>query len=308
MMRSLGGVLAPITTPFDAGGELSVSDLRRNVEALLGAGLDGIVVAGSTGEAPLLEEHERGALVAATRSLVPTDRWLLAGVGAEGTRETVHRARSAAERGADAVLVVAPHYFTSAVEPPVRDAQLRAHYLQVADASPVPVVLYSIPKYMHFPLGPELVAELARHENVVGIKDSSGDPALLGGYLAVARAERFVVLTGSGGGLAPALAAGAVGGILAVALFAPSLALAVRDAHRRGDAAAAADVQRRLVPLAREIVAGMGVAGVKAALDAVGLAGGDPRTPLLPATAEERKRVAALLADAGVTSPITAGV
>lgn len=297
--RTLGGILAPVTTPFGASGEIDAGAFRENVAAHLAAGLDGIVIAGSTGEAPLLEAEERAALVGIARSLVPADRWLLAGVGAESTRETVHRARVAAERGADAVLVVAPHYYSSAVEPAERNAELRAHYLRVADESPLPVVLYTIPKFMHFALDAALVAEVARHENVVGIKDSSGDPALLAGYLA-ARGDRFAVLTGSGAGLDAGLAAGAAGGILAVALFAPALAVAVRDARRRGDLAASAAAQSRLVPLAREIVGRMGVAGVKAALDAVGLVGGDPRLPLRPASAEQRARVASLLAAAGV--------
>jgi 4-hydroxy-2-oxoglutarate aldolase len=297
--RALGGLLVPVTTPFGAHGEIDAGALRDNVEAHLASGIDGIVVAGTTGEAPLLEAEERGALVGVARSLVPSDRWLIAGVGAESTRETLHRARVAAERGADALLVVAPHYFAAAAEPAERNAQLRAHYLRVADESPLPVVLYTIPKYTHFPLDAALVGELARHEKVIGIKDSSGDASLLAGYLA-SRGDRFAVLTGSGGAFDAALGAGAAGGILAVALFAPALAIAVRDARRRGDASAAGAAQSRLAPLAREIVGRMGVAGVKAALDLVGLAGGDPRLPLRPATAAERAEVAELLDVAGV--------
>jgi len=297
--RALGGILAPVVTTFGAEGEIAVTGFRDNVAAHLAAGVDGIVVAGSTGEAPLLEEEERGALIATARSLVPPDRWLLAGVGAEGTRETVHRAHVAAARGADAALVVAPHYFAASMEPRAREAQLRAHFLRVADESPLPLVLYNIPKYMHFALSAELVAELARHENVIAIKDSSGDSAVLDGYLA-SRSDRFAVLTGSGASLATSLAAGAVGAVLAVALFATALVLEVRDAAQRGDAAAAAAAQERLTPLAREIVVGMGVPGVKAALDAVGLSGGEPRLPLLPPSAEERRRVGELLAAAGV--------
>jgi 4-hydroxy-2-oxoglutarate aldolase len=230
---------------------------------------------------------------------VPADRLLLAGVGAESARETIQRSRTAAERGADGLLVAAPHYYTAAATAPERDRQLRAHYLRVADASPLPVVLYNIPKYMHFALDPVLVAELARHENVVGIKDSSGDEALLASYLA-AEGATFTVLTGSGSGLASALEVGARGGILAVALFAPALALEVRDAHAAGDAQRARAAQRKLVPLAREIVGAMGVPGVKAALDAIGLDGGEPRLPLLPAVPTVRARVAELLGEAGL--------
>ena len=304
MTRALQGLLAPVTTPFGAHGEIDAGAFRENLVAHLAAGLDGIVIAGTTGEAPLLEAEERGALVGVARSLVPADRWLIAGVGAESTRETLHRARVAADRGADAVLVVAPHYFAAALEPAERDTQLRAHYVRVADESPLPVVLYTIPKFTHFALDAALVAELSRHERVIGIKDSSGDPALLGGYLA-SRGERFAVLTGSGSGFGSALGAGAAGGILAVALFAPVLAVAVRDARVRGDDPAAAAAQAALAPLAREIVGRMGVAGVKAALDAIGLVGGSPRLPLRAVTDAERREVEALLASAGV--PLVTG-
>src|SRR5512133_365871 len=276
MTISFQGILAPVTTPFGASGDVDVAAFGRNVRAHLAAGLQGIVVAGSTGEAPLLDNDERAALVGAARREVPRDRLLLAGVGAESARETVQRARVAAERGADAVLVAAPHYYSAAATPDARTRQLRAHYRRVADDSPVPVVLYNIPKYMHFAIDPVLVAELAAHGNVIGIKDSSGDEALLASYLA-AESATFAVLTGNGGGLASALEVGARGGILAVALFAPSLVLEVRAAHTAGDFAHARRTQALLVPLAREIVAGLGVPGVKAALDAIGLEGGDPR-------------------------------
>ena len=284
-MKRLAGVLAPVVTPFDASGALDADGFARNARAHLAAGLAGLVVTGSTGEAALLDEDERDALVEGARDVVGAHQWLVVGVGGESTRQTVRRAERAAERGADAVLVVAPHYYGLAPG----EAGLRAHFERVADASPVPVVLYNIPKYMHFTLPPALVAQLARHENVLGIKDSSGDSATLASYLA-AQSDRFTVLTGSGAGLAPALAAGARGGILAVSLFAAELTL---EAGRGGEAGGAA--QAALAPLAREIVGTLGVPGVKAALDEVGLAGGAPRLPLLPLDAAGRARVHELL-------------
>jgi 4-hydroxy-2-oxoglutarate aldolase len=289
--RQLGGILGPLTTPFDPEtGDLAPVSFRYAIEAHLATGLDGIVLAGSTGEAALLDDDERRSMVELARPLVGQDQWLLVGVGSESTRLTVRRARDAAERGADAVLVVSPHYYGAAM---TREA-LRTHFERVADASPCPVVLYNIPKYAHLTLDPSLVAELAGHENVIGIKDSSGDLGLLRGYLA-SQSSSFSVLTGSGSGVLAALEAGARGGILAVALFAPSLSLDVRDALGAGDRARAAEAQDRLVPLAREIVAALGVAGVKAALDSIGLPGGPVRPPLLPLSAAERATVTALL-------------
>lgn len=276
-MIPLDGILAPVVTPFDHSGAVDGEAFAANVAAHLAAGLHGIVVAGSTGEAALLDEAERAALIARARAAVPAERVLLVGTGAESTRAVIARNAVAGELGADGVLVVAPHYYGDAMTPEA----LREHYLRIADESPVPVLLYTIPKYMHFALPADVVAELARHENVVGMKDSSGDAALLRSYLA-SQGDAFKVLTGSGSLLGDALQMGAHGAILAVALFAPSLSLDVWRSvrNRRTDDAAAA--QARLTPLAARIVGGMGVAGVKAALDAVGLHGGAPRPPLRP--------------------------
>jgi 4-hydroxy-2-oxoglutarate aldolase len=279
-MISLEGILAPVVTPFDAAGEVDGEAFVHNVRAHLGAGLHGVVVTGSTGEAALLEERERARLVELARGAVPAGRALIVGTGAESTRGVIARNRLVAERGADAVLVVAPHYYGDAMTP---DA-LREHYLRVADASPVPVMVYTIPKYMHFATPPEVVAVLAKHGNIVGMKDSSGDAALFARYLEL-QSDSFRVLTGSGTLLAEALRMGARGAILAVALFAPAIALDVWRAMRDGDAAAAAAAQAKLGPLAARIVAGLGVPGVKAALDAVGLRGGVPRPPLHPLAA-----------------------
>jgi dihydrodipicolinate synthase/N-acetylneuraminate lyase len=297
MTKVLGGVLGPVVTTFDdATGDLAAVPFRANVRAHLDAGLAGIVVAGSTGEAALLEEHERHRLLEWARALVPDERWLIAGIGAESTRLTVRRAREAAERGADAALVVAPHYYGAQMTPEA----LATHFRQVADDSPLPLILYNIPKYVHFPLAPGLVRELANHGNVVGLKDSSGDLTQLGAYLDV-QSDRFTVLTGSGSGLYPALEMGARGGILAVGLFAAPVSVSLCRSFASGDMAAAGRAQERLAPLARTIVGDLGVAGVKAALDLVGLTGGGVRAPLLPLRPSARDRVAELLRTAGLS-------
>ncbi len=283
-----------MTTPFCADGTVDEAGWKANLAAHLASGVTGIVVAGSTGEAALLDEVERHRLVEWARPAVDGS-WLIVGTGAESTRLCVRRCHEAGARGADAVLVVAPHYYAQAMS----DAALRAHYLQVADESPIPVILYNIPKYMHFALSAPLVAELARHENVIGIKDSSGDLAILDGYLA-SGGDSFAVLTGHAGTFGRALELGARGGILAAALFAPALVRQLAAAWVAGDAAAVAAAQALLAPLGSDIVGAMGVAGVKTALDAVGLVGGAPRLPLLPLDVGEQERVAALLAAAGV--------
>ena len=287
MTVNLRGVFAPVVTTFSAeNGEVDVKSFEANVAAHLAAGLHGIVVTGSTGEAALLDANERAVLVEATRRVTPSDRAVLVGTGAESTRTCIVQTREAARRGADAVLVVAPHYYGSSMT----TAALRAHYLRVADESPVPVMLYTIPKYMHFALEASLVAELAKHENIIGMKDSSGNRDLWTGYMQ-SQSPTFAVLTGNAQMFHHAMATGGTGGILAGALFAPAIALDIFDAVRRGDEAAAGAAQARFTPMGAKIVAELGVAGVKAAMDRVGLAGGPVRLPLMPLDDAQREVV-----------------
>ena len=290
----LRGVLAPLATPFGSDAELDRAAFEHNLRAYVERGLHGVVVSGSTGEAALMDERERDALVEWARPVVPSTCALLVGVGAESTRTTLRLARRAAERGADAVLVVAPHYFGAAA---MTETALRSHYTRIADDSPAPVVLYNIPKYMHFALSSALVGELARHENVIGIKDSTGDPASLAGYLQ-AQTDRFTVLTGNGTFLETAMQRGARGGIVAVADFAIELSLGVVEALARHDPSTAVELQGRLTPLARTIVGELGPAGIKAAMDCVGLRGGPPRSPLQSLQRGQLDRVRQALRDA----------
>jgi 4-hydroxy-2-oxoglutarate aldolase len=289
---TLRGIYAPITTPFTTSGDLDRGALEGNIRAHLQHRLTGIVVGGSTGEAALLDEGEREQLVQWSRPLV-SGRLLIAGIGAESTRATLRNAQRAAAQGADAVLVVAPHYFGSNMT----DAALRAHYLRVADDCELPVILYNIPKYMHFRISPALVKELAAHENIVGIKDSTGDAELLRAYLE-SQSARFTVLTGNGTFVRSALEMGARGGVIAASLFATSLTIAVAEAVERHDDTMAVSLQNRLTPLARIIVGEMGPPGIKAALDNIGLRGGAPRLPLQSLSGADQDRVRQLLRDA----------
>jgi dihydrodipicolinate synthase/N-acetylneuraminate lyase len=291
MSLQLDGVFAAVASTFRPdNGELDLAAFSENVRAYIAAGQLGVVVCGSTGEAALLSEMERSELLEAARRAVPPDRMVLMGAGAESTRLTVRRCHEAQTVGADAALVVAPHYYANAMT----TEALRTHYRRVADESPLPVLLYNIPKYMHFKLPPELVAELARHQNIVGIKDSSGDLELLASYIASA-SDTFSVMTGNGGQLHPALMAGARGGILALATFAHERCVAIHRAHRAGDHAAADRTQAEVKPINAAIVGELGVPGVKAAMDAVGLRGGPVRGPLLDLDAAARSRVASLV-------------
>jgi len=294
--RRLAGVLAPITTPFDgATGDVASERLCGNVRRLLAAGLDGVVVAGSTGESALLDSDEQRRMVAWTRDAVPAERWLVAGTGGESTRQAVALTRAAAEAGADAVLVRPPSYYFASISPP----SLAEYYHAVADQSPVPVLVYNIPKYTHLTVAAALLEQLAAHPNIVGVKDSSGDIGNLGAYRKAVPA--WSVLVGSGSLLCPALELGCDGGILAVACFAAPLCAGIFGAFRRGDRDGARLLQARLTPLDKEIVGKLGPAGVKAAMDAVGdgLYGGPVRAPLAQIAASDRQRIAGLVDAAG---------
>jgi len=285
----LAGVFAPITTPFDAAsGDVFPQHLKDNVTRLFADGLDGIVVAGSTGEAPLLATDEHRRVVGWTREVTPEAKWLIAGTGAESTRQAIALTRAAAAEGADAVLVRPPSYF-----PAVAARALANYFRAVADASPVPVLVYNIPKYTHVSLPAELLQELSTHARIVGAKDSSGDLKNLAAYREAA--PQWAVFVGSGSLLLPALELECDGGIVAVACYTARLCAELLAAFHAGDRDGARALQNRIGPLDKEIVSKLGPAGVKAAMDAVGLYGGPPRPPLAPLGAAERERVAQLV-------------
>lgn len=287
--------MVPAVSTFTASGALDGAGFQRNLDAHLAFGMDGILVAGSSGESALLDDDDRRQLLALARERIPSDRWLLAGVGSESTRQTIARAHDAQRAGADAVLVISPHYFLKRMT----DAALLAHFQAVADASPLPVMLYNMPAYAHLVLSPALVHEMARHPNVIGMKDSAGNLSVLAQYLG-AQSDTFRVLTGSGSTVVPALAAGAAGAILAIGLFAGPTVRRMVDLFRAGDTQAAGELQTRLMPLATDIGGAFGPAGIKAAMTLVGLDGGPPRSPLLPVNGDELAVVRARMETAGL--------
>lgn len=256
-------------------GELDAVAFRSNLRGWLEHPIRGLVVGGSTGEAPLLDEGELLRLVEWTRELAPEEVLVTAGTGAESTRATIRQCREAAARGAGAALVRAPCYYRSAMD----DVAIRTHFIRVADASPIPVVLYHIPKFVPIDLTAETVAALARHEQIVGIKDSAGELERLGRYARACEGHAELVV-GAGTLLYAALEVGAVGGVLGVGLLATGLCCELVEAWREGETERAGALQERIGPLHRTVVSGLGVPGVKVGLDLLGRVGGEPRPPL----------------------------
>jgi len=295
MPNILSGLMVPAVSTFDAAGDLDRAAFQFNLDAHLAHGVDGVLVAGSSGESALLDDEDRRSLLEWARERIPSDKWMLAGIGSESTRQTISRARDAKAAGATAVLVVSPHYFLKRMT----EAALLAHFRAVADASPLPVMLYNIPVYAHVVLSPALVHEMSQHPNVIGMKDSAGNLPVLAHYLE-AQSPTFRVLTGSGATVVPALHAGASGAILAIGLYAGPAVRLMLDAAMAGRADDAAAMQVKLAPIATDIGGALGPAGIKAAMDLVGLKGGPPRSPLLPLTPDEVATVRARLESAGV--------
>lgn len=244
---------------------------------------------GSNGEASSLTEEEKVQLLRCARARAGR-RLLLAGTGLESTRETIAFTRKAADLGAEAALVLTPHYYKSQMTVEV----LRRYFEAVADASPIPVFLYSVPAFTGLPFPPSLAAQVAGHPRIGGMKESAGDIGLLGRIIASVPAS-FQVACGSGPVLYAALCMGSPAGILAVACCAPRPTAAIYRAFRDGDHERARRIQAALTPLAVAVTATHGVAGLKAAIDLGGRRGGEPRAPLLPVAPSVREELKTLL-------------
>lgn len=292
---SLHGLFIPIVTPFDGTGEIAPVHFRANIRKWLDEPIDGFVLFGSNGEGALLDDDEKTRLTAFARELIPPGRPLVVGVSAESTRGVIAEVRRLAGQGADYALVSPPAYFGAGLSP----AAIAEHYHHAAEASPIPIIVYHIPKNTHVTIEAGLMAEIVRHPNIVGLKDSSGDVKRFADY-SNSCDKRCKLFIGAGALLYTALELGAAGGIVAIGQFAPRQTAQIITRFRAGDATGAGTIQQKLVPVHREIVAAHGAVGTKAALDLVGYVGGAPRPPLKPLTDKERRRVAQVLQEAGV--------
>ena len=285
-MFDLKGIMPPMVTPFDETGAIRYDAFERNIENYVTAGIEGYLVLGSNGESVFLEHSEKLKLIETARKRIPPSMTLLAGTGVESTRATIELTKEAAERGVDGVLVKNPFYFKNQMTFDV----YMAHYAAIADASPVPVVIYNVPVFTGVPLESRLVIELSKHPNIRGLKDSSGDVKLISEV--VWNTNNFSVLAGSAPTLFPAMAAGARGGIVAIACAAPKAMLRLYRAFTAGDYKRAGVVQRIIAPAAGAVTAKYGIAGLKAAMELEGLEAGQPRRPLLPLKSVSRDDLA----------------
>jgi dihydrodipicolinate synthase/N-acetylneuraminate lyase len=274
---NLAGVFAPIPTPFDAADRVDTSRLTAALARWAQRPITGFVVLGSNGEAVLLDEDESSRVIAAAREAVPRGRPLIVGAGRESTQGTIRAAKRAADLGADAVLIRTPGFFKTQM---TGDALVR-HYHAVAEASPVPILLYNFTALTGVNLQPAAVSRLASHRNIVGMKESGGDVAQIADLVA-GTPDDFNVLAGTTATFYAALCVGVVGGILAPACVVPDTCMRLFESARAGRHHDARALQRQLMPLARMLGPTYGVPGLKAALSIVGYDVGVPRPPLAP--------------------------
>jgi 4-hydroxy-2-oxoglutarate aldolase len=259
--------------------------------------LSGLVILGSNAEAPLLEDHEADAILETARQAIPSKRTMIAGVGRESTAATITAAKRAAALGADVVLVRTPSFYKNVMN---TDTFLR-HYTAVADASPVPVLLYNVTIFTGVNLLPEAVERLSMHDNIIGMKESNSDITQLAEF--VARTPRdFVVLAGSGTTFYAALAAGASGAVLAVSGVLPDICVDIYELVQQGRHGEAVALQRRITPLAKLLGAVHGIAGLKYALDQIGFVGGPTRPPLGAVPADGQRQIQEQLVELGCVS------
>jgi 4-hydroxy-2-oxoglutarate aldolase len=288
---NLDGIYPALTTPFDANGAVQLDHLRENIARYNQTALAGYVVIGSTAESVFLSRAEMEQILATVRETAAPGRILIAGTGAESTAETISRTQAAANLGYDCALVKTPYYY----KPALSAESYVEHYRRVADASPIPVLLYSVPQFTGVALEADLVARLAEHPNIIGMKDSSGNVQRVGEIIN-AVPEEFQVLVGSAGTLFPSMMLGAKGGVLALADFLPELCLALYEAITIKNISVARELQRMISPASKKIVGGMGIPGSKYAMDCRGFHGGSARPPLLPVTGKQKQEVESILA------------
>ena len=285
----LHGIFPPITTPF-VDGKVAYDQLAFNIEKWSKTGLKGLVVMGSNGEYVYLSADEKRKLVAKAVESTPEQMLVIAGTGCESTQETIELTCDCAGIGAHAALVVTPHYYGGRMN----EVVLRDYFTAVADNSPIPILLYNVPKFTHVNLSAKLVAELSHHPNIVGIKDSTGNVIQLGEFANHVDVN-FDLLVGTAGALFGALALGCVGGVLALANIAPLQCVKIYELIKDGSFEEAKNLQLKMIPVNQAVTATYGVPGLKAAMDMLGYFGGNPRPPLLPASEKEKAEIREIL-------------
>lgn len=293
--RIPAGVFAPVATIFGNDGELDLDGFRENMAWYATSALDGVVLLGSNGEFALLDGDEKLRLIAAGVEAIGGRKVVMAGTGAESTRGTIELTKRAAALGIDYALIVTPHYY----KPRYDHAANLAHFHAVANASPVPIIVYVMAAYTGVDLPTKLVTELSAHPNIVGVKDSGGNAPKVAEMVAGA-APGFGVLAGSASFLYAALCLGATGGILALGNIAPEMCVDLARLFHAGEHEAARALQARMLAPNAAVTSTYGIPGLKVAMETFGLRGGPPRLPMQPLSEKDADEVRRIVRAAGI--------
>ncbi len=291
----LEGVFSPITTPFNDNGFIEYNHLAENIEKLNDTGISGYLVLGSSGESAFLDEEEKLVVVNTARKSIPKTKRMLVGVGLESAKCTIELTGKISDYGADVAVVITPHFFKHDMS---HDALLK-YYMVIADSSPIPVLLYNVPFFTGLNMEAKTVAALSSHENIIGIKDSSGNVEQLSEIISLTEDKNFSFLTGSSIVLYPSMCIGANGGIMAIAGVLPERCSDIINTYKDGKHEEAKELQMRLVGPTIAVTSRYGIPGLKAAMDLFGYHGGSSRLPLLPISDTATRNIENIFTNAG---------
>lgn len=292
--EKLAGVFAPITTPFDYLGNILFDKLAENIEKLNSSRLRGYLVLGTNGEFRSLSQGEQVEVIRQAVKAAAPDKIVMAGVGAESTRLSIELCRLAAGEGAHFGSLITPFFFAKKMTGPV----LARHFLEVAEASPIPLLLYNNPGVTGVTIPAAVIKEVSSHPRLVGMKDSS--PGNLSLYLQSARGKDFHLLAGSANFFFTGLLMGATGGVISLANAFPEVCVRLYDLGIAPGLTEGRELQLFLLKINQLVSGSFGVAGVKAAMDLAGFYGGPPRAPLASLEEGEKKKLAQDLKAAGL--------
>lgn len=280
----LSGVFAPLTTPFDEQGSLLLDQMASNIQKLNHSRLRGYLVLGTNGEFRSLSTSEQMEVLKTVVKTASPDKTIMAGTGAESTKVSVELCHQAAEVGAHYGSLITPFFFAKKM----LDKALIQHFIQVAEGSPIPVLLYNNPGVTGITMSTTVIKEVSSQPNIVGMKDSS--PGNLSAYILNAQ-PGFYLLAGSANFFFTGLLMGAVGGVLSLANAFPEPCCRLYDLGVGHQLEEGRELQFQLMEINQMVSGKFGVAGVKAAMDLAGFYGGPTRVPLLPLTADEKKKL-----------------
>ena len=289
-MNKIHGVIPPMMTPFKAKGELDSEAFVSNIRKWNKDKLTGYLVIGSNSETAYLSEKEKLELVKLTVEHAKKDRLIIVGSGLESARETIKLTNKCAKLGAHCALVLTPFYYGSSMD---SKAMIR-FFTEVADCSDIPIMIYNVTKFTHVNIGADAVAELSRHKNIVGMKDSNGDVPQLATFLRVAD-RNFKIMTGTYSAWYPALAMGITATISAMANCCPNEIAETQELYEKGKHAESFELYQRMFPVNAAVTGGFGIPGLKYSSDYLGYSGGHVRNPLADCNEAQKEQLRAII-------------